>query len=362
MSRLTLASLAGAVLALLVTGAPAAAQTNIYWNGTGTTWNSTSDWWTTPGGATPVGSFSGSSIIANFNATSVTSPQALTLDANQVIQGLVFTGTDVGGETISSGAGTNSLTIGASGIVDNFGSGVDTIAANLVLSSSQSWSNYSANTLTVSGNISQSGPGLGLTFAGAGTVALAGSNTYSGPTVLANGLGTLLLDFTAATAPADNIINNGVTITNNNITSGSGLVLGGGTLRINVSLSSANNQAFNGTTVNAGQSMLTFTNTGAGSVNLAFGRDHPKHWQRSEFQPVRRLYQQFLHDDGKPDIQRRFEHDLGRLGRLYPSLEHSSQHMGDERRRWDERRTDHRFRELYDRRWHNAVHCRRRYR
>ncbi len=272
MFRRILASSAGAALALLLVNGPAAAQTNIYWNGTGATWNSTLDWWTTPGGSTTVGSFSGPTIIANFNATSVTSPQTISLDASQQVLGVVFTGTDAGGETINSGgAGTNSLTIGANGIIDNAGSGADSITSNIVLGSSQAWSNYSANALTVSGNISQTGPGLGLTFGGPGTVALSGSNTYSGPTVLANSLGTLLLDFSAGTSPLNNIINNGVTITNNNITSGSGLVLGGGTLRINVSAGSANNQAFNGTTVNAGQSQLTFTNSSVGSANLAFG-------------------------------------------------------------------------------------------
>ncbi len=261
---------AAITLAALGWVSSAAAQ-NIYWNGTGSTWNSTGDWWTTPGGTTPVPSFSGATIIANFNANGVTSAQAITLDANQIVQGLVFTGTDLGGETISSGgAGTNTLTIGASGIVVNANSGADSITNKIVLSSSQTWSNYSANTLSVSGNIGESPAGQGLIFGGSGTVALSGSNTYTGPTTITNG-GTLLLDFTGGTAPITNIINNGISTGGvNNITSGSGLVLAGGTLRINIS-GNPNEQAFNGTTVNAGASMLTATNVGFGSAALDLG-------------------------------------------------------------------------------------------
>ena len=182
------------------------AQT-IYWNGNGGSnvgsWNTTTDWWTTSLGTTNPGAVSGGSIIATFNATGVSAAQTITLDANQVVQGLVFSGTDLGGETINSGTGTNTLTIGSSGIVDYAGSGADAINANILLGASQTWLNNSANTLTVSGNISDGGQNFGLTFAGIGTTVLSGSNTYAGATAITNNLGTLRLNFSAANSPAN---------------------------------------------------------------------------------------------------------------------------------------------------------------
>lgn len=300
----TFASLVAATLIVFGIAHSAVAQTNIYWNGTGTTWNSTTGWWTTPAGTTNVAAFSGATIIADFNATGITAPQTITLDASQIVQGLVFTGTDAGGETISNGAGTNTLTIGTSGIVDNAGSGADSIAANLLLSAGQTWTNNSTNTLTIAGNTSLApaivaattltingsgttsvsgslstgggtGAALALTYSGTGTLTLSGSNTYAGTTTMANvsGLETLQLDFSAAAAPTNNIINNGVTITSNAISTGSALSVGGGTLRIvgSTAASSTNSQAFNGTTVTAGQTVIAFSGTAGNTINLDLG-------------------------------------------------------------------------------------------
>jgi fibronectin-binding autotransporter adhesin len=307
MARRLFLSVAVVVIAVLSLSSPGMAQ-SIYWNGNGGTnlgsWNTAADWWTTPGGTTTVGSFSGAAIIANFNATSVTSPQTITLDANQVVQGLIFTGTDTGGETINNGGGTNTLTIGASGIVDNAASGSDAINANLLLSAAQTWTNNSANTLTIAGNaqltpaivaattLTVSGSGasllsgslstgggagasLALTYNGTGSLTLSGSNTYAGATTLANvsGLETLQLSFSAAGAPANNIVNNSVTITNNAITTGSALSVGGGTLRVvgSAAPSATNSQAFNGTTVTAGQTVIAFNGTAGNTINLDLG-------------------------------------------------------------------------------------------
>jgi fibronectin-binding autotransporter adhesin len=345
---------------------------SIFWNGNAGSnlgsWNTTADWWTTAAGTTTVGSFSGTAIIANFNATGVTSPQTITLDASQVVQGIVFTGTDSGGETINTGTGTNTLTIGTSGIVDNSGSGADAFNSTLVLSAAQTWTNNSVNTLSINSGVSLvgtitaattltvngsgstsiagvlangggTGASLRLTYSGAGTLTLANTNTYTGGTTLSSGtltaaaagafgtglvtvsagsltesaanalngatqaltinggsailnfaniyggtttlssaaapasLPLLSLDFSGAGAPTTNIINNGVTITNNNITSGSGLALGGGTLRVTGSTSAAttNSQAFNGTTVTAGLSTIALVNSSGNTINLDLG-------------------------------------------------------------------------------------------
>ncbi len=91
----------------------------------------------------------------------------------------------------------------------------------------------------------------GVTVAG-GSFTLTGANTYSGNTTT-NG-GVLKLDFSAAGAPANNIINN---VANNSV-----LAVNGGTLSIVGSASAAASQRFNGVTVN-GSGTISLTNNGA---------------------------------------------------------------------------------------------------
>jgi len=135
----------------------------------------------------------------------------------------------------------------AENLTDTFTSGV-----NLEIG------NNSGSTLTYSGILSGAG---GLTQLGPGTERLTAANTYTGSTT--TGGGTLLLDFSAAGAPASNIVS-----------SQSSLTLGGGIL--NIKLASGNvvtTQTFNGLTVaqdSASQLVVTQNgNTNANSgVNL----------------------------------------------------------------------------------------------
>jgi fibronectin-binding autotransporter adhesin len=107
----------------------------------------------------------------------------------------------------------------------------------------------SSGTTTYAGSIMGSG---GYTKLGAGTQQLTGQNTYTGATTV--GGGTLALDFTAANAPASNIIS-----------SASTLNMGGGTLM--AIGSSGQTQSFAATNISAGGNTIT----GTGNVSLNLG-------------------------------------------------------------------------------------------
>jgi fibronectin-binding autotransporter adhesin len=104
------------------------------------------------------------------------------------------------------------------------------------------------------GSITGSG---GLTMLGAGTQTLTGANTYTGATTL--GGGTLALDFSAAGAPASNIISGSSTLN-----------LGGGTLSVKGG-SAANSQSFNGLNVTAGNNRVNGTAGAGGSLTVGLG-------------------------------------------------------------------------------------------
>ncbi|MEI6367881.1 MAG: autotransporter-associated beta strand repeat-containing protein, partial [Planctomycetota bacterium] len=122
----------------------------------------------------------------------------------------------------------------------NTGSGAITLAGSRVVQ-------INSQSITVGGTIGDGGLGYGLTKSGAGTLILTGSNTYTGPTTVNNGL--LRLDFSPATATATNLIS-----------STAGLVLGGGTFNLNGKASTINSQTVAGLTLNAGPSAITLTN------------------------------------------------------------------------------------------------------
>ena len=119
---------------------------------------------------------------------------------------LNLAGTTGGGTLDASGTGT----IGFLGGVTASGVG----AKNLTLTGTNTGNN------TLGGAIVDSSSGAtSLIKSGLGTWALTGTNAYTGATTVS--AGTLLLDFSTATAPASNIIN-----------SGNSLVMGGGTLNL----------------------------------------------------------------------------------------------------------------------------------
>ena len=170
----------------------ATALTSAFWTGTGTT------------GITKVWAASNGSTISNWAGSSGGPVQGLIPTAVDVM----IVGTTVAATNTSLGANMNvkSLTIAdttnglglnadgyaltitpaasSAGITVNASVPASTIGANVVLGAAQTWTNNSANALTVSGKISGTGS---LTKAGTGTVVLTGTNTYSGTTTVSAG-------------------------------------------------------------------------------------------------------------------------------------------------------------------------------
>ena len=119
-----------------------------------------------------------------------------------------------------------------------------------------------SGSVTYTGIIANGAATTSLTKAGAGTQVLSGANTYTGGTFV-NG-GTLGLDFSAASAPASNIINTAL--------NSSALTLGGGTLSLTGKASTTNSQRFNGLTALAGSSAIVLNaNATANPLVLTLG-------------------------------------------------------------------------------------------
>jgi fibronectin-binding autotransporter adhesin len=210
----TLAGAAGmAIVSLAMLPTPLAKATTYTWNGTGTSWNSSSSW--TPNG-TP-----GSGDYATFNAGGVSSAQTVDLNGNQSITGL--TANSSGSVDLVGGTGDQTLTFtnptGENMQLSNsgpftVGSNTAGQAVNILLDNSGSFTfvmdaqgpvsilnNISGaaatnntttlnlpshggntNSLTMSGVLSDgsNGGSLALAVGFGGTLYLTGSNTFTG--------------------------------------------------------------------------------------------------------------------------------------------------------------------------------------
>ena len=116
------------------------------------------------------------------------------------------------------------------------------------------------NTLNISGPIDYHPTlnGMPLVKTGPGMLVLSGTDTYSGTTTIS--AGTVKLDFSAASAPTNNILNNAG--------NGAAFVLGGGTLLVQGSPSVANSQLLTGGTIGAGINALVAS---GGTTNISLG-------------------------------------------------------------------------------------------
>jgi autotransporter-associated beta strand protein len=206
----------GSSVAALVT-APCAYAVPMWWEGGTANWTSLTAWTTNDANTTsdPVAFPAGSDDLT-FNRTGVNTANTVSLaGGNRAARSLTFntSGTTVFRANASGTTTTRTLTLGTGGITLGSTSGNVTIgeapgtygAINIVLGSSQIWTNSSASTLTATGVVS--GTNIQLTKAGSGTLTLSGSNTFSGDLIISAGrlnannasaLGTGKVDMTGA--------------------------------------------------------------------------------------------------------------------------------------------------------------------
>jgi autotransporter-associated beta strand protein len=205
--------LAAALTGLLF--AYSAQAANIYWDGTGTAWNAVGSWSTVVGATTDPAAIPGTADIATFSISTLTNTaQTVDLNAAQSVLGLRFLGTNTATTLLQGGGVANqTLTLGTSGISVASLAGAVTIGSTatsqnvaITLSGAQSWTNNSANALSVVNGVSAgtnpltlagtgainlggvlSGSG-GLTKTGTGTTTLTGVNTYTGTTTVNGGV------------------------------------------------------------------------------------------------------------------------------------------------------------------------------
>ena len=299
---------------------PAAA----YWTGAlSGSWNaggagSASNWSSDAAGMTDTLQAPGPATNVTFTAGSAANFASTTLDTDFTINSLTFSGAGASATAAVGIGGANVLTINAdasngntvgNGITVESGSGGPTIStAGIVLGASQTWTNNSANPLTVSapisgafdlatagsgdfvldgdnsfGNLTVGGSGFvtlggnnsfaNLTVAATGIAILTGANSYSATTIDSGGtlrVGNGGINGTLGTGPVSNdgslVFNrsDAITLTTANAISGAGSVTieGGGT----VIFPNLPQTYTGGTTVDSGTLALTNGGTGVGAI------------------------------------------------------------------------------------------------
>ena len=183
------------------------------------------------------GSIGSQTLTLNDAGTITVNP---TVANSQVFNAAITLGTDETAQTYTvTNNSPNTVTFAGNitGSISGATAGVETFAVG-----------GTGNT-TVSGNLlyGAAAADLAITKNGIGTLTLSGSNSYTGTTTVNQG--TLELDFTAATAPAANIIN-----------AGSAVKLAGGTLLINGNATTPSTQTINGLALGPGQNYVTVNN------------------------------------------------------------------------------------------------------
>ena len=255
---------------------PSARSANIYWDGTGSEWSTAANWSTAAGAIIPNPAMApGAADIAYFSISAVNTAQAVDVNVNPAVLGLVFL--DASPATVLLGSGANrTLTLGGSGLTLNnmagalvIGSVADGQKLDIQLAAAQVWTNQSAygltlyngvtnggNLLTVAGAGSTMLDGVvtgagGLTKTGTGTLMLTGENSYGGLTTISGG--TLVLG-SAGSATSSPL---GTTTAGTTVAGGAALDLNG------FSLGTAEALTLNGAGVAGGGALINNSYTAA---------------------------------------------------------------------------------------------------
>lgn len=285
----------------LLTTVPTRADT-IYWDGTGTTW-AIAGWSTSPTATTPdPAAVPGVNDTIYFSISSVATAQSLGLNGNRSVAGMVFNNSGAVNMTAHASSNTNAnMTLGTGGITINSGAGAVTVFSNATrgfltwrLAGNQSWTNDSANLLTIAGGITNnsnstpttltlSGAGSGgitqtgvisdnatgttsvvVNSAGSGAITLSSANTYTGGTTLT--AGTLVL------TGASSAMVGGVTVSGGTLRVGNDAAIGTGTLTVNGGTLDTNDGTARTLSTNNAQTWAgDFAFTGTGNLNLGTG-------------------------------------------------------------------------------------------
>jgi autotransporter-associated beta strand protein len=177
-------------LQLVVTSA-AAAPPVAFWTGSSdNNWSTAANWATDATGGTPLSAAPGFDTDVSFYATGAGLLASGALDADFDVNSLTYTAAAIGNTTIAGSPNAMILEAG-NGITVNTptsGTPTHTIAVNVAMAISQTWDAASGASLTVSGVVGDFGAGKSLTKTGVGTVQLSGLNTYSGATIVDDGV------------------------------------------------------------------------------------------------------------------------------------------------------------------------------
>jgi len=277
-TNFTVGALAATTTDLTASITSATALTSAFWTGTATSgitkvWaasdgNAASNWSSTSGGA--VQGLIPTAVDATIVGTTVAATSS-TLGADMTLRSLTIADTAVG---LSLTADGHTLAItNSAGITVNSSVPASTIGANVALGADQTWTNDSANTLTVSGGVSGA---FALTKAGTGTTVFSGGNTYTGNTTVSAGVLNIQNATALGSTAAGTSVTNGAAlqIQNNIMVGAEALTLNGtGIGGTGVLRSISGNNTWQGTVtlasdarINSDAGTLTF-NTAANSIN-----------------------------------------------------------------------------------------------
>jgi len=252
--------------------------TTYYWNGTNggsapaAGWNLSTNWSANDDG-TGAASIPGAADTAYLSITTATTGQTINLNASQSIAGLQIRAAQ-GAMTISSGTGTNTLTLGTSGITIGAGAGTTTLNAGIILNGNQAWANSGGtlllnNSLSGTGNLAISGNFNATNGSAAltGVVTLTGQSDLNGAFLNGVSGGVVISTGTVGAQGASVTSDKAITFTGstNWYTNGSNAFLSGSVSGGTMNNIGAGNLTLSGAADNAG---LTVTTPG-GTTYLA---------------------------------------------------------------------------------------------